>query len=161
MPIDLSTYTGVDLIGDENRNEFRAAMMDIKATFHKTQVLYQLRIGFYSRFNEDRADTATYEDYLLDAFLEYSQLVEDKYIWSAEGASPEARIKVTFNVDYLDQMGLWDDAKNISILNGKEDRLYIAGREYRITEIPVYEGPIEARNVHTIIYAEPAETPTI
>lgn len=157
MPIDLTTYTGVDLVGDDNRNEFRGVMMDIKATFHRTPILYKLAGTTFSRFNEDRKseDNTAYTDYNLMAFVEYSQLVEDKYEFTSEGADPDARVRVTFNTDYLDQEGLWDGTNNLPKMNGIKDKLFISGREYRITEIPVLDGMIEAKSIHVIIYASP------
>lgn len=143
-----------DLLSNSERAEARTAFRDIADTFYKTPITYKLFSASLDRFNEDRQDDIFVTHNLL-GFLEYSSVQDDRIVYLTTGANEsKAAIRITFNNDILDGLGLWNATLNLPKFNQATDKLFVRGREYVITLIAL-DGPLEDKNVLTYIFAEP------
>lgn len=145
-----------DLLTDAERAEARAAFYDLKDTFHKTPIVYRLFVSNLDRFNETRRNSS-YTIYNLVCTTEYGIVREnDRRNFTVSGSIDDSTIKVTFNVDYLKEKGLWNDADNIAVFDSGRDNFKVKGVEYIITQLG-YEGELEDRPIQCVIYGDPKQ----
>lgn len=154
----------MDLLSAGDRGDFRSAMLDVADTFFKTPITYKRWKGNRNRFKEDNSETSGYDTYTLMGLVEHGTLQQGTFIVS--GVSEEAgkvektQIKITLNNDQLtDAHNLWDAVNNVALFNKGKDQLTVNGHAYDILEI-TYEGEFEAKNIHTVIYADPKDPNT-
>lgn len=141
-----------DLLSAGERQEFRDAMTDLKDTFHKSSVAYKVSTDTTDRFGEKRIMSGTV--HVLNCFLQYSDLNDDKYRFKTEGITDETFVKVTLNVDYLDGLGLWDAATKTVKFNGEKDTMTVNGMEYMVTQV-TYSSSLDGKPVHVFVYGDP------
>ncbi|MCB9047613.1 MAG: hypothetical protein H6550_15880 [Chitinophagales bacterium] len=145
-----------DLLTPSDRAEIRAALRDVSDTFNKTTITYKKWVGRATRFS---SGDSTYTDYSILALVEYGNLESGRFIIQESvndsGKLNSASVRITMNVDYLNSThSLWDGTNNVALMNYGADRLFIGDQEYDITQL-TYDGPLEAKPILCIIYADP------
>ena len=131
--------------------EIRDAIRLVTDTFAKTPVLYHIGVDSLDRWQEDRADKLFYS-IQLEALVESEpQTVQD----SAGGYLDVQRVKLTFNLEYLQEMGLIESDFKVRF-NDTKDFFTLKGEMYQVKNVS-YDGPLSEQDVLVVVQGEKME----
>jgi len=143
----------MDLLNNAERNEARLAIKDVADTFHKIPVTYKVASVSLDRWQENRDKVG--QIYVIPGRIEYGVRENDRFSAETSGDEDKATIQITFNVDDLTDLGLWDDVNNVARLNGASDEISFNGKSYRATTPPIYDGYLDRKPMLCLIYVDP------
>ena len=136
----------MSLISEQDKQEIRASIKEVTDTFFITPIIYKRAIDSLDVYQEDR--NTEFEE------LELNVLYEDhgnEITKMLAGSSSKHIVKLTFNFDDLDTLGLIND---LSVnFNETTDFVIVHNKKYRVVKVG-YDGPLEPRNVLIYVIAK-------
>ena len=136
------------LLSDADRRSIRDAIRLVTDTFMVTPINYYIGYDSLDRWQEDRADKKFYS-IVIDALKEDKI---DDIVESLQGSSDEQTTQLTFNLEYLDEMGLCTTNHRV-IFSSTKDYFNWKGIMYKVTDV-YYDGPLDSKDVLVIVRGE-------
>ena len=131
-------------------DSIRAEIRKVTDQFYVTPVKYYLRDARPDRWGNKPTSQGTETDLL--AMVEYPTELKDFAKEMEAGVLPSNSIKVTLNMDYLEEKGLLNAADGTHVFE-VGDFFVTQGQDYKVL-FAGYDGPLEQKNVLAIIIGE-------
>lgn len=146
------------LLSNQQKTDIRAAIKSVTDTFFVTPVAYQIVGESLDRFQEDRRDRvkATYN---LLGMVEYPDGASSHIKAETGGAIDTANVKVTFNLEDLQQQPDLVNGDFQVAFNPTKDYMIINGLQYE-TSFMLYDGALDQKNVLVIVYGDLNQKPS-
>lgn len=136
------------LLSDSDKREIRDAIRLVTDTFMVTPINYYIGYESLDRWQEDRADKKFFS--IVIQALKEDRI--DDIVESLQGSTDEQTTQLTFNLEYLDDMGLCTPDFKVKF-NSTKDYFNWKGIMYKVTDV-YYDGPLDAKDVLVIVKGE-------
>lgn len=139
------------LLSPQEEREIRDAVRLVTDTFARTAILYHIGTDSLDRWQEDRADKLFYS-IQIEALVENVESVTQRLQESSGGYLGTHSVKLTFNLEYLQEKGLIDGDYKVRF-NSTKDFFTLKGEIYQVKNVS-YDGPLSAKDVLVIVQGD-------
>lgn len=140
----------MDLLSSGQFQDIRDVIRSVTDTFHKKPIVMHRLSKSLDRFQEGGPRTSA--DTVLLGFVEFDDETTDESKERIEGSVKGNTITVTFNLNYLEELGTVLDANRNFIYQERRDKLSFQGQRY-IIDLITYDGLLEDKYELVIIEA--------